>query len=480
MRQFRETIHSVIVRLQSLAQELLFRWWPDVHLDAVQDNLATHRPGFSFLAHPANKLQGSFRAVNKLAFSEQGGFSLETRRGRAKQKQYLDRSDDFVCLLHAAMHMTAGMPARGEEFRVLRWADTMPVRRNIFIYKGRVILVFAYNKANTNTNNSFYIVRSPCPIVQKILYLYLVYIRPFRSLVSRDLRAQSKNSTNPHLFSTHESATACFSSDQAHSSLRKSTAKCAAPTTTSLYRQTATSIAKKHLPSLVASFDPNTPKDHNGFLQLLAFQTGHKPVTHASAYALEHGFPTKLQPDLINRYLVNSHMWHEFTLTREEDVLDYSLVTAHDTPSGTLRVSYCPDNIAIETSECVTPETSDGECPNEPLLTRVQEQRQQRGKKRRRDTESLSPLTRKIHAMQQQLNDLVKERAMLKETQTPGRRNSRIYVECGSGTELDTSDWEDRGMLQAGTEVRKDAKCKNSISQARGARISRPKKLGKG
>jgi hypothetical protein len=83
--------------------------------------------------------------------------------------------------------MTDGMPARGEEFRVLRWADTVSVRRNIFIYKGRVIFVFAYNKANTNTNNSFYIVRSPCPLVQRILYLYLVYIRPFRSLISRSL-----------------------------------------------------------------------------------------------------------------------------------------------------------------------------------------------------------------------------------------------------------------------------------------------------
>ncbi|EOA85687.1 uncharacterized protein SETTUDRAFT_56710, partial [Exserohilum turcica Et28A] len=56
--------------------------------------------------------------------------------------------------------------------------------RNIFVYKGKVILVFSYNKANTNTNNSFYIVRSPCPIVQRILYVYLVYIRPFRSLIS--------------------------------------------------------------------------------------------------------------------------------------------------------------------------------------------------------------------------------------------------------------------------------------------------------
>ena len=312
--------------------------------------------------------------------------------------------------------MTNGMPARGEEFRVLRWADTVSVRRNIFVYKGKVILVFSYNKANTNTNNSFYIVRSPCPIVQRILYVYLVYIRPFRSLISRNLGVLSNNSTNPHLFSTHESATSCFSSEQAHSSLRNVTAGCSVPMNTSLYRQTAVSIAKKHLPGLVAPFDPSTPKDYNGFLQLLAFQTGHRPVTHASAYALEHGFPAKLQPDLIDRYLANSHMWHEFTLTREEDVLDHSLAPAQYASSSTSRVGYCPDNVTTRTPECATPEGSDVDTLEEALPRRTQEQRHQRGKKRGRESESCSPFTRKIHIMQQQLDELIQERATSKRT----------------------------------------------------------------
>jgi hypothetical protein len=229
--------------------------------------------------------------------------------------KYLAKTDAFVSLLYTAIHTTDGMPAHGEEFRIIRWADTVTTQRNIFIYKAMLILIFAYNKANTNTNNSFYIMRSPCPLVQRILYVYLVYIRPFRNFISRSLGLLSKSSTNPYLFSIHDDATACFLSDRAHLSLKKSTAQCPVQITTSLYRQVAVSIAKKHLPALVTPFDPNTPKDYNGFLQLLSFQTGHKPTTHAGAYALEHGFPTKLQPDLIDRYLINSHMWHEFTLT---------------------------------------------------------------------------------------------------------------------------------------------------------------------
>jgi hypothetical protein len=213
------------------------------------------------------------------------------------------------------MHIIDSMLARREEFRILRWADTVSVQRNIFIYKVKIILIFAYNKVNINTNNSFYIVHSPCLQVQRILYVYR------------------------------------------------------------LYRQTAVSIAKKHLSALVTLFDPNTPKDYNGFLQLLSLQTGHRPVTHASAYTLEHSFPTKLQPDLINWYLVNSHMWHEFTLIQEEDVLDHSLAAAYNVPRSTSRVSYCPYSVTLRTPECVTPEPGDRDSSDKLWPTQTQEQR---------------------------------------------------------------------------------------------------------
>jgi hypothetical protein len=48
----------------------------------------------------------------------------------------------------------------------------------------------------------------------------------------------------------------------------------------------AVAVSKKHLPGLVQRFDPNDPKDYDGLLRLLSFQTGHNPSTHAGAYAL--------------------------------------------------------------------------------------------------------------------------------------------------------------------------------------------------
>jgi hypothetical protein len=51
-------------------------------------------------------------------------------------------------LLFSGVHVSSGMPARGEELLVLRWADISAVQRNIYIYQGRVMLVISYSKAS--------------------------------------------------------------------------------------------------------------------------------------------------------------------------------------------------------------------------------------------------------------------------------------------------------------------------------------------
>lgn len=225
MHQFRKTIHYAVARAQQQAEDLLFGWWPEIKLELIRDNLSTHRPGYSFLADPANNLQTSFRVLSRRAFSKEGGFSLKGA-GRTKATDYLRGRDRLVRFLYAAIHLTYGMPARGEELRVIRWADTATVARNIFVYRGQIILVFSYNKANTNRNNSFFIVRAPCPAVQKVLFVYLAYIRPFGDFLSCQLQLVTAHSTNPHLFSVCDDAVACFSPAACLKSLRLSTPEC--------------------------------------------------------------------------------------------------------------------------------------------------------------------------------------------------------------------------------------------------------------
>lgn len=333
LHEFRQTTHFLLARIEQEARKLMFDWWPDVELHDLRDDLAKHRPGYSFLQDPHNKLQSSFKHLSRRAFRiDGGGFALQGDR-RRRAVAYLKRRDRFVRLLFGGIHLTSGMPARGEELRIIRWADTAAVPRNIFIYKAHIMLVFSYNKASTRSNNPFYIVRVPCPVVERALFLYLAYIRPFSDFLVRQLKLVNPTvATNPHLFTVSDNPTACFSLAACSKSLQQATTECPITLNLQIYRQIAVSISKKHIPALLQPFDPNTPKDYNGFLHLLSFQTGHNPSTHAGAYALDRAYPAKLQPDLIDRYFDNSFTWHRFARVTESDPLTIEVDSDMDRP----------------------------------------------------------------------------------------------------------------------------------------------------
>jgi hypothetical protein len=284
MHEFRQTVHSVLAKLEQVTRCLMFDWWPQVDLSTMKDDLAKHRPGYSFLQEPANQLQSSFGYLSRRAFSKGGGgFSLE-KKGGDQAMSYLKECNEMVMLLFSGVHVSSGMLARGEEPRVLQWADTAAVQRNIFICQGRIMLVFSYNKASQNSHNSFFIVRVRCTAVERCLFFYLAYIRPFSDFLSRQLKLVSATApTNPHLFTSYDTPSACFSSAACSRISQQSTTECPILLHFQNYRQIAVAISKKHLPSIIQPFDSNIPKEFDGLLRLLSFQTGHNPATHAGA-----------------------------------------------------------------------------------------------------------------------------------------------------------------------------------------------------
>jgi hypothetical protein len=441
MSQFRSTIQATIHRVCRLTDELLFGWQPSIDLTHFRDDLVTRRPGYSFLAHPANDLQDSFRVLSRKAFSPEGGFHLRQKHGREKALQHIRSCDQLTRLLYGAIHVDSGMPARCEELRFLRWANTISVRRNVFLYHGQLILVFTYNKASTNHNNTFYVVRTPCRQLQQKLFIYLAYLRPFRDFLARQLRLVAPGApTNPHIFSTTQDTSSCFSSSICLSSLRQSTPESPFTLNFALYRQIAVSIAKKHLPSLTRTFNPHIPCDENGLIRLLSWQAGHTPATHNRHYALEREFPAQLQPQLIDRYLENSRIWHEFTQTCEDGIFSQSQ------QDRTLALNYGPAKQHLE--ELGTPQApksktwgweQDQEDDNQNIEDGIvelgrnssEEYRQssspssQPSRKRRRQvTIVLSPMSKKIAQIQQELAGLIQER-----NQRGQNQNKRLKVE---------------------------------------------------
>jgi hypothetical protein len=321
--QFRQVIHGVIAQTQYQLDDLLFHWWPEIDLN-LRDDLGNRRPGYSFVTDSQNHLQGKFRLLSQRVFAEDGGLSWTSP---SQLLGYLRRCDRFVQYMFSAIHTTSGMPARGVELRSIRWANTLATPRNVVCFQGRLTLIFPYNKACTTTNNSFYVVRAPSPAVEKMLFVFLVYLRPLRDMIARKVllleELTSAKEPNRHVFTKHDQATSCYNSDDCLRSLKLATAQSPMTMTMRNYRQVAIAMSKRHIPSLLKPFDPHLPNDLDGFLNLLSFQTGHKPATRSGAYALENGFPSKLQPDLIHRYLENSDIWQKFLMISKDDYFEW-------------------------------------------------------------------------------------------------------------------------------------------------------------
>jgi hypothetical protein len=153
-----------------------------------------------------------------------------------------------------------------------------------------------------------------------------------------------------------------------------------------------------------SAWNAHLPNDLDGFLSLLIFQTGHKPATRSGAYALENGLPSKLQPDLIHRYLGNSDIWQKFFMISKDNYLECG-------PSSTLvgdrsdllrRSQVSPKAAArVEKLTCDPPlsEIHDG---SRQARSRV-------GCKCKLE-HHVGPTAKKIHALVQELDRLVAER----------------------------------------------------------------------
>jgi hypothetical protein len=87
----------------------MFDWWLIIDLRTIKDDLAKHRPGYSFLQEHAYQLQVSFRYLSPRAISKDGGgFALEGK-GREQAMLYLKQYNDMVMLLFSGIHASSGM-----------------------------------------------------------------------------------------------------------------------------------------------------------------------------------------------------------------------------------------------------------------------------------------------------------------------------------------------------------------------------------
>jgi hypothetical protein len=171
---------------------------------------------------------------------------------------------------------------------------------------------------------------------------------------------------------------------------------------------------------MVQPFDPNLPKDYDGLLRRLSFQTGHNPATYAGAYALDRVHPAKLQPDLVERYFQTSEVWLRFLAIAGESAL-----TAGYDINRSLQDAISPaPSVRRQKGGTSTTETiaqSDVPLQDDMGLQvgdQVARENQQSRKRKRCEQESITTTQNKIDALRTDLARLEWEHKMQKICET--------------------------------------------------------------
>jgi hypothetical protein len=172
-----------------------------------------------------------------------------------------------------------------------------------------------HSKSKRSTNREFIVSRFLPTRASKVLFLYLVYVRPFADLLCRE-QAGSLSSTrpaNPLLFQSLILGRPWPTARFGKLFVAATQQVWLRPVPPRWYRQLSIGISEKHVQAARISW--NRYDDHSDQADpdvAFAWQSGHRPLQRSMTYGLDGAFPTKLQPALLQAYERASREWHRF------------------------------------------------------------------------------------------------------------------------------------------------------------------------
>ena len=201
--RFRSAIHDMIRD----AEDILWRelmWSEDwqrfeIDLMSINDDLASVQRGESFVTRAANQLGGKegLMADRMMSAKKSKRLRVEKKWRTTRVREYGQRVRDFLELLLALIHMTAGQPARGEEITPIRHRNGFLQERNIFVIDGQVMFVTRYHKSQALFGRPKVIPRFLPWRVGQLLAVFLMHVQEFKE----DLDQQTNGlPRSDHLF----------------------------------------------------------------------------------------------------------------------------------------------------------------------------------------------------------------------------------------------------------------------------------------
>jgi hypothetical protein len=121
-----------------------------------------------------------------------------------QRQQYLSQAEEPKRQLLVFTHFISWLPGRGTEIMIIKWCNTRHTMRNIIIYHRRLMVLIEYNKNQASTDNSFYIARILPLVIGRILFRYLVYIKPFCDALLPQLQLAQSSLNAYYLFASKD------------------------------------------------------------------------------------------------------------------------------------------------------------------------------------------------------------------------------------------------------------------------------------
>lgn len=150
--------------------------------------------------------------------------------------------------LLATMYITGGQAPRGTEIFSIGHCNGASAERGVYVYDGFMAYLTQYHKARAASNFEFYVMRYLPLAAGKLLFYYLVYIRPFSAMLAREIGLVNGDVRSNHLFCSDQDPTKIWRSGMLTKTLREISAKIfAKPIGIRLYRQLSIVITNKHV-----------------------------------------------------------------------------------------------------------------------------------------------------------------------------------------------------------------------------------------
>ncbi|KAK2036071.1 hypothetical protein LZ31DRAFT_589514 [Colletotrichum somersetense] len=281
LQQFRSLAQDMARDTASAVDRLMYGWNPVFDLSKTKDRMANTHQGYSFISEPANGLQEAYLDLSQRAclsgvddlFSKEGWVVRRVQR-------YIDDSDALLSMLFVLVHLTGGQAARGSELASVEYQNGTSAQRGVYIYSGALVARFLPD------------------VVGRLLYLYLVYIRPLTGMLNRRCLCAPDRSGSSILFASQSRPERPWSTDKLSKELsRASTQSTGQPINTQTYRQLSIAVTERHIKQVHALANQYDDRSRDAPAEsAFAWQSGHRPLQRAVTYGLDGAYPDSLQP----------------------------------------------------------------------------------------------------------------------------------------------------------------------------------------